>query len=561
VSLIVKKAENQIYELIKNAAAAAIEKGLLPENDLPDFTVEIPAERSHGDYSTNAALVSARVFRLPPAKIAAILCENIELEGTYFESCSVAGAGFINFNLSGKYYADVLLDVIEKGGDYGRSSYGEGKRVLVEFVSANPTGPMHIGNARNGAIGDCLASLLSWAGYYAEREFYVNDTGNQILKLGLSLDVRYLQLYLEGIEMPEDAYHGEDITEHAKAFAAIHGDKYISLPEEERRQVLVDFALPKNIQSLREDLLRYRISYDTWFLESSLHNSGEVDRVLRLLVESGHTYESEGAVWFKAVDFGCDKDFVLLRSNGLPTYIVPDIAYHYNKLVTRGFDKAINILGADHHGHMMRLKATVDALIGPERLEIVLYQMVRLLKDGETIKLSKRSGKAITLVTLLDEVPTDAARFFFNLREANTHCDFDLGLAVEQSAKNPVYYCQYAHARICSIIGKLREKGALAENVSPEELLLLSEPEEKELIRHIASLTGLIVFAAENRDPSKITKYVLDLATLFHKFYNSCRVDVPEENLRTARLFLCIAVKTIMKNMLGLLNIDAPESM
>ena len=329
--------------------------------------------------------------------------------------------------------------------------------MLVEFVSANPTGPMHIGNARGGALGDCLASVLETAGYYTEREFYINDAGNQINKFALSLDLRYRQLFGDGIEMPEDSYHGEDIINHAKAFAEIHGDEYINKSEEERRKALVDFALPKNIQGLKDDLAKYRIHYDTWFNESTLHKNGETARIIELLKQSGHTYMQEDALWFKATDFGCDKDFVLVRANGVPTYVVPDIAYHYNKLMVRKFDKAIDVLGADHHGYVPRLKAALTALgVDADRLDAVLMQMVRLVRDGEVIKASKRSGKAITLVTLLDEVPIDAARFFFNLREPNSHFDFDLDLVVNESNLNPVYYVQYAYARICSIFRNLK---------------------------------------------------------------------------------------------------------
>ena len=332
--------------------------------------------------------------------------------------------------------------------------------------------------------------------------------------------------------------------------------------EAERRAALVAYALPLNIQGLERDLLKYKIKYDTWFRESSLHNSGEARKVVQILTEKGYTYESEGAVWFKAEQFGCDKDFVLVRSNGLLTYIVPDIAYHYNKLCVRNFDIAIDILGADHHGYVPRLKAALQALgIDPERLNVVLMQMVRLVKDGEIIKASKRSGKAITLVTLLEEVPIDAARFFFNLREANTHCDFDLDLAVEQSSQNPVYYCQYAHARICSIFRKVEEKGSAYSGCTPEQAQLLTADEEKELIRHIASLTGETEAAAKQLDPAKMTKYAVDIATLFHKFYNACRCDVEDADLRAARLFLCDCTRQVLANVLGLLKVDAPETM
>ena len=401
----------------------------------------------------------------------------MSFEDTYVDRCEIAGPGFINFFLSDTFYADILTDVDKKGEDYGKSDYGKGKRILVEFVSANPTGPMHIGNARGGALGDCLASVLEAAGYYTEREFYINDAGNQINKFALSLDLRYRQLFEDGVEMPEDSYHGEDIINHAKAFAEIHGDSFMKKTEEERRKALVDFALPKNIQGLKDDLAKYRIHYDTWFKESSLHANGETKRIIELLKNSGHTYISEDALWFKATDFGCDKDFVLVRANGVPTYVVPDIAYHYNKLEIRKFDRAIDILGADHHGYVPRLKAALTALgVDASRLDAVLMQMVRLVRDGEVIKASKRSGKAITLVTLLDEVPIDAARFFFNLREPNSHFDFDLDLAVNESNSNPVYYVQYAYARICSIFRNLAAEGITRRECTAEEPQALITP-------------------------------------------------------------------------------------
>ncbi len=562
MSILVAKAEQQLRCIIEAAFGTSFEKGDLPEAEIPAFKVEIPADRSHGDYSANAALVGARVFRTAPPKIAAALQANIDLAGTYFESCEVAGAGFLNFRLSPAYYADILSDVNEKGDAYGSSDYAAGKRALVEFVSANPTGPMHVGNARGGAMGDTLAEVLTRAGYQTEREFYINDGGNQIEKFGLSLDIRYRQHFGDPIEMPEDSYHGQDIIDHAVAFAEIHGDKYIHAEEAERRKALVAYALPLNIAGLERDLLKYNIKYDTWFHESTLHNSGAAKQVVEILTEKGFTYEQDGAVWLKAEQFGCDKDFVLVRSNGLYTYIVPDIAYHYNKLCIRNFDLAVDILGADHHGYVPRLKAALQALgVDPERLQVVLMQMVRLIKEGEIVKASKRSGKAITLVTLLEEVPIDAARFFFNLREANSHCDFDLDLAVEESSQNPVYYCQYAHARICSILAKMKEKGVEAVFADRDALCLLTAPEEKELIRHIAALTGEIVTAAQALDPSKITKYAVDLAALFHKFYNACRVDVPEEALRDARLSLCMATRSVMKTVLSMLKVAAPESM
>ncbi|MDD6478402.1 MAG: arginine--tRNA ligase [Oscillospiraceae bacterium] len=562
MSLLVNKAKNQIVEIIKSAAAKAIEENSLPEAELSDFIIEAPANREHGDYAVNAAMAWARVFRKAPRQIAEILVENANLEGSYVSKCEIAGPGFINFFLSDKYYADIIKDISEKGADYGKSGYGEGKRVLVEFVSANPTGPMHIGNARGGALGDCLAAVLESAGYYTEREFYINDAGNQINKFALSLDLRYLQLYKEGIEMPEDSYHGEDIIAHAKAFAEIHGDKYVALSEEERRAALVEFALPKNIAGLKEDLLKYRIEYDTWFKESSLHNNGETARIIELLKQSGHTYMQEDALWFKATDFGCDKDFVLVRANGVPTYVVPDIAYHYNKLETRKFDKAIDILGADHHGYVPRLKAALTALgVDADRLDVVLMQMVRLVRGGEVIKASKRSGKAITLVTLLEEIPIDAARFFFNLREPNSHFDFDLDLAVNESNTNPVYYVQYAYARICSIIRNLEAEGILMRECTDDELAALNTVEERELVLHLGNLTDEIIGAARSYDPARITHYVTDLATKFHKFYSACRVKGIEEPLMQARLTLCKNTAQVIKNVLDMMKISAPEKM
>lgn len=562
MSVLVKTAEKQLQEIITAAINKAIAEGLLPEAELLPIKTEIPADRKNGDYSTNAAMAHARAFRMPPVKIAGAIMDNLDLSGTYFEKCEVAGAGFLNFTLSGKYYCDIMKDVLTKGDMYGHSDMFKGKRALVEFVSANPTGPMHVGNARGGAMGDCLAEVLSWAGYETEREFYINDGGNQIEKFGLSLDIRYRQHFGDPIEMPEDSYHGQDIIDHVVNFSEIHGDKYINATEEERRKALVSYALPLNIEGLERDLLKYKIKYDTWFRESTLHNSGAAKKVVELLTEKGYTYESEGALWFKAEQFGCDKDFVLKRSNGFFTYIVPDIAYHYNKLQERSFDLAVDILGADHHGYVPRLKAALEALgVSPDRLQVVLMQMVRLVKDGEVIKASKRSGKAITLVTLLEEVPIDAARFFFNMREANSHCDFDLDLAVEESSQNPVYYCQYAYARICSIFRKMAENGVdTNKNCEIATDLLINET-EKELIRFIASLTGETEAAAKNLDPSKLTRYAVDLATLFHKFYNACHCDVEDESLRNARLTLCKATAITLKNVLGLLKVDAPEKM
>ena len=562
MSKMVKEVENKLYEAIESAVKSAIESGDLPQADIPKFIIEKPADKKNGDFSSNIAMAGARAFHQAPRMIAEAIVKNFSLDGGYIDRCEIAGPGFINFYLSDKYYSDVLKDIVASGDSYGRSDYGEGKKILVEFVSANPTGPMHIGNARGGAIGDCLASVLDAAGYDVQREFYVNDAGNQIEKFATSLEVRYLQECGKDIELPEDAYHGEDITVHARNFFSEVGDKYADCDSQERRDALVAYALPKNIAGLEADLGKYRIKYDKWFRESTLHKDGSVQKVIEALKERGVTYEQDGALWFKASEFGNDKDIVLIRANGIPTYIVPDIAYHYNKLVTRGYDKAIDVLGADHHGYIPRMKAALTALgLDADRLDIVIMQMVRLVRNGETIKLSKRSGKAITLNTLLEEIPIDAARFFFNLREPNSHFDFDLELAAKQSSENPVYYVQYAHARICSIIKKAAEEGVEVVTPSAEALNRLNSDEERDLISHLAGLTDEIIGAAKNYDPAKITHYVIDLATLFHKFYNAHRVVSEDKELTEARLFLCTAVKNTIKNILVMLKVDVPEAM
>lgn len=562
MSLLVKETQKELRLRIIEALGRAVANGELPAEPIPDFIIEKPANSANGDFSANVALAGARAFKKAPRAIAESIVGNIDLDDTLFEKVEIAGPGFLNFYLSQQYYTEIIKDIAAKGEDYGKSDYGKGKKVLVEFVSANPTGPMHIGNARGGAIGDCLSSVLEWAGYEVNREFYVNDAGNQIEKFATSLEVRYLQIYKDGIEMPEDAYKGADITAHAQAFAEEYGDKFVEAESADRRKALVDFALPKNIAGLEGDLLQYRIKYDKWFKESSLHADGSVNDIIEKFKSLGVTYEKDGALWFKASEYGNDKDVVLIRANGIPTYIVPDIAYHYNKLVTRGYDKAVDVLGADHHGYVPRMKAALSALgIDPSRLDCVIMQMVRLVRDGETIKLSKRSGKAITLTTLLDEIPIDAARFFFNLREPNSHFDFDLDLAAQETSQNPVYYVQYAHARICSILKKAQSEGIVLRTPADDELNMLNSEEELQLIRHLSSLTDEIVAAAKAYDPAKITHFVIELATLFHKFYNAQRVMVDDEGLMQARLYLCLAVKDTIKNILTMLKITAPEAM
>ena len=581
MSLLVKQAIAELRTVIMDAAGRAVADGEFPAVPLSDFNVEVPANRDFGDYSANAAMAWARDLHCAPRKIAQALIDRMELCDTFFERCEVAGAGFLNFYLRSSFNACIIQDILEKGDSYGRSDYGRGKKINVEFVSANPTGPMHMGNARGGALGDCLAAVLDFAGYNVSREFYVNDAGNQIAKFGLSLDIRYQQLFLgeDAVQLPEDSYHGEDIIERAKEFAAVNGDKYMSASEQERRQALIDFALPKNIAAMKENMAKYRINYDTWFLESTLHNDGELEETLNIMRDKGLTYEKDGALWYKNKEVLAAKlreqgkseeeierlelkDEVLIRTNGNPTYFAADIAYHRNKLQIRGFDKAIDVWGADHHGHVARMKGALDAIgCNGDDLDIILMQLVRLTRDGEVVRMSKRSGKAITLVDLLEEIPIDAVRFLFNMREPGSQMDFDLDLAVEQSSQNPVYYCQYAHARICSILRKLASEGVEPRECTIPELALLTAPEEKELIKHLSGLTDEIIASAKNYDPAKITRYAVELATLFHKFYNACRVGVEDESLMQARLSLCLCVRTVLRNVLTMFSISVPESM
>ncbi len=554
----------QIRRLISSSLKTAFDLNELAQADIPDFTVEIPADRSHGDFAANVAMVSAKIFRSAPVKIAQTILSHIDLTGSFFSKVEIAGPGFINFFLSPSWFAHVVSAALEEKENFGKTNYGQGKKVMVEFVSANPTGPMHMGNARGGALGDCLAAALDAAGYDVTREFYINDAGNQIEKFGASLEARYCQHFLgeEAFQFPEDGYHGDDIKAHAANFAEIFGDAYLNSTERERRDALVAYALPINIANLKRDLGKYRITYDVWFHEKNLHDDGSVNNVISILREKGLTYSKDGALWYKASSFGAEKDEVLIRANGAPTYFAADIAYHFNKFAVRGFDTVINVWGADHHGHVARLKGAMDAIgLDGSKLDIVLMQLVRLTQNGEAVRMSKRTGKAITLTDLLEEIPIDAARFFFNMREPGSRLDFDLGLAAEQSSQNPVYYVQYAHARICSILKNLAAQGVAPAEVSSKQLELLTDPSELELILQTARFPSIVIDAAQNRDPAKITKYSIDLASLFHKFYNSCRVNCDDPELTQARIALCIAVRTTLKNILSMLKIDAPEVM
>ena len=562
---LIENARRQINELLNDACRRAAAAGLFPEGAELHGSVEIPKDARNGDYAANHAMAGAKALRMPPRKIAEILTENLSLEDSYFASAEIAGPGFLNFRVSEKWYAAVLVAVEAEGADYGRAEQRTGERVMVEFVSANPTGPMTIGNARGGVLGDTLATVLDMSGADVYREFYVNDAGNQVDKFGRSIEARYLQLLLgeNAVEFPEDGYHGEDIRALAQEIIDRDGDKYLSMSGEERRLAFENYGLPKNIALMREHLERYGIRFDNWFLESSLHESGYVAETVALLTEGGHTYEKDGALWLRNTALGAEKDEVLRRSNGFYTYYAVDLAYHRNKFVERGFDRVIDVWGADHHGHAIRFAKSMTA---PElglqgrRLDFLIMQMVRLVRDGETVKVSKRSGKALTLNDLLDEIGVDACRFFFNAKP-ETHLEFDLDLAVRQDSENPVYYVQYAHARICSLLAMLAAEGFPVPAVRDTDVSLLSSAQELELIKQLAAFTEEIQLAARDYDPSRINRYAIELAARFHRFYNACRIREAEPAVRDARLALCAACRSVIAAALAVIGVSAPEKM
>ncbi len=570
--------------LLVKAVQNAIDKGALTNAQITPFVVEMPADIKNGDLASNIAMVNAKTFAMAPQKIAIAICEELKEEKCIFEKIEIAGPGFINFYLSPVFFTQNMLAVLEQKQNFGKTNFGNAHKVNVEYVSANPTGPMHLGNARGGAMGNCLCACLEWAGYDVTSEFYINDAGNQIVKFKKSLAARYLQIFKgEQISFPEDGYQGEDIKVLAQEFADIHAEKFVNTSEEELQNAIVDYALPKNINALKQDLQKYNISYDIWFKESGLHDSGAINEVIAKLKERGACYEKDGAVWYRSAlyseKYGANKmsrkgqngevtneqkDEVLVRANGIPTYFAADIAYHYNKFKTRGFETCINLWGADHHGHVARLKGAMDAIgIDGDALKIILFQFVRLLQNGEPVKMSKRTGKAITLNTLLNEVPIDSARFFFNMREAGSAIDFDLDLASKQDSDNPVYYVQYAHARICSILKKLSADGLICDfdNMCESDLQALKDENEIALMRTVALFPFEVLLAAKNYEPSRLTKYATQLATQYHKFYNNCHVNCEQENVRKARTALCKCTQITLCNVLNMLKISVPEVM
>ena len=562
---VMENARQQAAAIVKAAYEKAVAQGELPQAELPAVTVETPKDAANGDWASTVAMQCAKPLRMAPRKIAESLVKNMDLAGTCFEKVEIAGPGFMNFTYAPAWYQEAVRTTLTEGKDYGRTHVEKPEKIMVEFVSANPTGPMHMGNARGGVLGDCLAEVLDWAGADVTREFYINDAGNQVDKFAHSVEGRYIQELRgeDAIEFDPSWYQGADIKELAHMLVEQHGDKLLDMTPEERFDVIVNFGLPHNIAKMQKDLERYKIHYDVWFRESTLHDSGAVEETVKMLSDAGVTYEQDGALWLRSTDFGCDKDDVLRRANGFYTYFAADIAYHRNKFQTRGFDRVINIWGADHHGHVARLKKALDAigLNGSERLEIVLMQLVRMMQGGEVVRMSKRTGKSLTLSDLLDEIPVDAARFFFNSRAAETQMEFDLDLAVKQDSDNPLYYVQYAHARICSVLRAAEEAGIALPDAAKTDLTVLTHEDEKALIKAIALLPEQILLAARDRDPSQLNKYGVSLASQFHRFYNACRINDAEPALRDARLALCMATVQTVKNVLHIIGVDAPEHM
>ena len=577
----IQNAKDQILHLTVAAYEKAAAAGLLPQGVSVTPSVEIPKDTANGDYTTTYCLAAAKAMGKNPREVAGILRENMVLDGTYFTSVEIAGPGFLNFRLGDKWFADTVACIEDEGADYGCNDMLKGKKYMVEFVSANPTGPMHMGNARGGVLGDTLASVLQKSGAQVWREFYVNDAGNQIEKFARSLEARYFQLIKgeDAVAFPEDGYHGDDIRELARLFYEKEGDKYLDCDEQSRHDALAQFGLQHNIPRMRSDLERYGIRYDQWFFESSLHESGYVADSVKELTEKGYTYEKDGALWLKTGQIIAEnlkkagksdediaklelKDDVLRRANGFYTYFAADIAYHRNKFAVRGFDKVINIWGADHHGHVARLKGAMDALglNGTERLDIVLMQLVKLVQDGEVVRMSKRTGKAVSLTDLLDMVPVDACRYFFNAKP-ETQMEFDLGLAVREDSENPVYYVQYAHARICTLLKALAAEGYTVPAARDVDLSVLSDDTEKALIKELAHYSVVVRLAARDYDPSFINRYLTELAAAFHKFYNACRIKGEREEVLLARLKLADTARAVLKNGMTLIGCSAPEKM
>ncbi|MDG5471121.1 arginine--tRNA ligase [Jeotgalibacillus sp. ET6] len=554
---IVLNVQENVKQEIK---AAVIKAGLASEEQLPEVVLETPKDKANGDFSTNMAMQLARIAKKAPRAIAEGIVEHFDASKASIQKIDIAGPGFINFYMDNAYLNNLIPAILEAGEAYGETDAGKGRKIQVEFVSANPTGDLHLGHARGAAVGDSLCSVLAKAGYDVSREYYINDAGNQIHNLAISVEARYFQALGREKEMPEDGYQGADIIGIANMLADEFGDKYIDAPAEERYAFFREYGLKYELKKLQDDLEAFRVPFDVWFSETSLYKNGKIDAALRTLNERGHVYEQDGATWFRSTELGDDKDRVLIKNDGSYTYLTPDLAYHRDKF-ERGFDKVINIWGADHHGYIPRMKAAVEALgYNRDDLEVAVIQMVQLYKDGEKMKMSKRTGKAVTMRELVDEVGLDAVRYFFAMRSGDSHMDFDLDLAVSQSNENPVYYAQYAHARICSIIRQAEEQGI--DLSTPADLSLIGTEKEVDLLKKLGDFPQVVGDAAELRTPHRIATYINETAAAFHSFYNANKVldaDSPERT--KARLQLIQSVRQTLKNALKLIGVEAPDKM
>ncbi|MGD6870778.1 arginine--tRNA ligase [Sutcliffiella horikoshii] len=554
---IVEQVQERLKEEIK---ASVLKAGLATEEQIPAVVLETPKDKANGDYSTNMAMQLARVAKKAPRMIAEEIVKNFDQSKASIEKIDIAGPGFINFYMDNAYLTDLIPTILKAGADYGRSNIGKGEKINVEFVSANPTGDLHLGHARGAAVGDSLCNVLDKAGYEVTREYYINDAGNQINNLALSVEARYFQALGQDKEMPEDGYHGKDIIGIGQAIADEFGDRFVNESEEDRRSFFREYGLKYEMKKLQQDLEEFRVRFDVWYSETSLYNNGKIDEALTTLREQGHIYEEEGATWFRSTEFGDDKNRVLIKNDGSYTYLTPDIAYHQDKL-KRGHDKLINIWGADHHGYIPRMKAAIEALgYGKDALEVEIIQLVHLFQNGEKMKMSKRTGKAVTMRDLMEEVGLDAVRYFFAMRSGDTHLDFDMDLAVSQSNENPVFYAQYAHARICSMLRQGEEQGlSLEGNFALEHI---SSEKEIDLLKKLGEYPLAVAEAAEKRIPHRITNYTFELASALHSFYNAEKVLDPDNQEKSrARLGLMKAVQITLQDALKLIGVSAPEKM
>lgn len=547
-------------KLRREIAAAAIKADLVSEGQVPDIVLETPRHKEHGDFATNLAMQLTKLARKAPRQIAEAIVANLDTEAARVKSVDIAGPGFINLHMDNTYLQEIVAEIISAGKNYGSSNSGQGHRINIEFVSANPTGDLHIGHARNAAVGDSLSRIMAKAGYHVHREYYINDAGNQINNLALSLEARYFQALGKDHPMPEDGYHGQDIIEMGSKLAAEHGEQYVDLPQDQRLKIMRNYGLEQELAKLQMDLGEFGVEFDTWFSETSLYQSGKLESALAQLKEKDKVYDHEGAVWFKASEYKDDKDRVLVKQDGTYTYLMPDIAYHRDKM-KRGFETLINIWGADHHGYIPRMKAALQAMgYQEEQLQVLVIQMVSLFQNGEKVKMSKRTGKAVTLRDLMEEVGTDATRYFLTMLSPDSHLDFDMDLAVSKSNDNPVFYVQYAHARLCSMLSNGDEAG-LAYN-QQTNLTPLSSEREFDLLKHLGDFPAVVAEAAERYMPHRVVTYVFELAAMLHSFYNAERVIDPEDIAKSqARLALMKAVKITVGNALELIGVTAPEKM